>query len=300
MKKQLMLVLTLLVLLLAACGNEKNPNEKENSARVDDTVTQEKKEQRVIATTVASAEIMAKLDYPLVGIPTTSKELPKQYKDVVEVGSPMGPDLEIMRTLKPDLVLSTSTLQTDLEDGLTAAKLKTNFLDFRSMASMEKEIKTLGEQLNRQSEAEQLTQSINQKVAKAQTKVKQDKKPKVLILMGIPGSYLVVTEKAYIGDLVRLAGGENVITGQEQEYLASNTEFLQQANPDIILRAAHGMPKEVVEMFDEEFKTNDNWKHFNAVKNNRVYDLDEKLFGMTASLNAPTALTKLVELFYEQ
>ena len=127
MKKKLMLVLTLLVLLLAACGNEKNPNEKENSARVDDTVTQEKKEQRVIATTVASAEIMAKLDYPLVGIPKTSKELPKQYKDVVEVGSPMGPDLEIMRTLKPDLVLSTSTLQPDLEDGLTAAKLKTNF-----------------------------------------------------------------------------------------------------------------------------------------------------------------------------
>lgn len=60
------------------------------------------------------------------------------------------------------------------------------------------------------------------------------------------------------------------------------------------------MPKEVVEMFDEEFKTNDNWKHFNAVKNNRVYDLDENLFGMTGSLNAPTALTKLVELFYEQ
>ncbi|MBC8922076.1 ABC transporter substrate-binding protein, partial [Escherichia coli] len=114
-----------------------------------------------------------------------------------------------------------------------------------------------------------------------------------------PGSYLVVTEHAYIGDLVKLAGGENVIKDQKVEYLASNTEYLQSANPDIILRAAHGMPAEVVKMFDEEFKTNDIWKHFDAVKNNRVYDLDENLFGMTASLNAPEALQEMEKMLYD-
>ena len=36
-------------------------------------------------------------------------------------------------------------------------------------------------------------------------------------------------------------------------------------------------------MFDKEFKTNDIWKHF-AVKNNRVYDLEERLFGTTGNL----------------
>ncbi len=117
--------------------------------------------------------------------------------------------------------------------------------------------------------------------------------------MGVPGSYLVVTEHAYIGDLVKLAGGENVIKDQKVEYLASNTEYLQSANPDIILRAAHGMPAEVVKMFDEEFKTNDIWKHFDAVKNNRVYDLDENLFGMTASLNAPEALKEMEKMLYD-
>lgn len=93
--------------------------------------------------------------------------------------------------------------------------------------------------------------------------------------------------------------GENVIKDQKVEYLASNTEYLQSANPDIILRAAHGMPAEVVKMFDEEFKTNDIWKHFDAVKNNRVYDLDENLFGMTASLNAPEALKEMEKMLYD-
>ena len=88
------------------------------------------------------------------------------------------------------------------------------------------------------------------------------------------------------------------MAGQEPEYLSSNTEYLHNSNPDIILRLSHGMPDEVVEMFDEEFQTNDVWKHFDAVKNGKVYDLEEELFGTTASLQVPQALGQLMEIFY--
>ena len=118
--------------------------------------------------------------------------------------------------------------------------------------------------------------------------------------MGVPGSYLVATENSYIGDLVKRAGGKNVITGEDVEFLASNTEYLQKSNPDIILRAAHGMPEEVVEMFDKEFKENDIWKHFNAVKNDRVYDLEELRFGTTGNLAATEALDELLEMLYPE
>ena len=46
-------------------------------------------------------------------------------------------------------------------------------------------------------------------------------------------------------------------------------------------------------MFDKEFKTNDIWKHFVAVKNNRVYDLEERLFGTTGNLATIEALDEL-------
>ncbi|EQB9249201.1 heme ABC transporter substrate-binding protein IsdE, partial [Listeria monocytogenes] len=245
---------------------------------------------QIVATTVAITEIMDKLDLPLVGIPTSSKKLPERYADVKETGSPMGPDLEIIRMLKPDMVLSTKTLEADLKAGFEGAHLKSDFLDFTSIDSMQAEIEKLGTEFNRKEEASKLNRDLTSEIDKVKSNVAKKKKPTVLILMGVPGSYLVVTENAYIGNLVKRAGGENVITNQKVEYLASNTEYLQNANPDIILRAAHGMPAEVVKMFDEEFKTNDIWKHFDAVKNNRVYDLDENLFGMTASLNAPEAL----------
>ena len=84
------------------------------------------------------------------------------------------------------------------------------------------------------------------------------------------------------------------------EYVSSNTENLQQSNPDVILRAAHGMPDAVVEMFDKEFKENDIWKHFKAVENDRVYDLEETRFGTTANLAAVEALEELVEMLYPE
>ncbi|MBF2429565.1 heme ABC transporter substrate-binding protein IsdE [Listeria welshimeri] len=289
MKKKVILFLVLFVFLVG-CGNEKAAQETERKSE---------KDPKIVATTVAITEIMDKLDLPLVGIPASSKKLPERYADLKETGSPMGPDLEIIRMLKPDMVLSTKTLEADLKAGFEGAHLKSDFLDFTSIDSMQAEIEKLGTEFNRKEEASKLNRYLTSEIDKVKSNVAKKKKPTVLILMGVPGSYLVVTEHAYIGDLVKRAGGENVITNQKVEYLASNTEYLQNANPDIILRAAHGMPVEVVKMFDEEFKTNDIWKHFDAVKNDRVYDLDENLFGMTASLNAPEALREMEKMLYD-
>ncbi|EBF5189568.1 heme ABC transporter substrate-binding protein IsdE [Listeria monocytogenes] len=289
MRKMAVISLVLL-LFLVGCG-------KEEAAQKPEQKTD--KEPKIVATTVAITEIMDKLDLPLVGIPSSSKKLPKRYADVKETGSPMGPDLEIIRMLKSDMVLSTKTLEADLKSGFEGADLEADFLDFTSIASMQTEIKNLGAKFDRIEEATKLNKDLTSDIGQVKSNVAKKKKPTVLILMGVPGSYLVVTEHAYIGDLVKLAGGENVIKDQKVEYLASNTEYLQSANPDIILRAAHGMPAEVVKMFDEEFKTNDIWKHFDAVKNNRVYDLDENLFGMTASLNAPEALKEMEKMLYD-
>src|SRR5690625_849339 len=165
---------------------------------------------------------------------------------------------------------------------------------------MHEEIIDLGEQYDREKQAEEIVQQFDEKLAEIEVKTTDKDSPKVLILMGVPGSYLVATDQSYIGDLVEKSGGENVFSGENVEYLASNTEHLQQKNPDIILRAAHGMPDEVVEMFDEEFKENDIWKHFDAVKNDGVYDLEETLFGTTGNLAAEVALDVLYDIFYEE
>jgi iron complex transport system substrate-binding protein len=244
--------------------------------------------------------MMDALEIDLVGIPASSKQLPERYQGVTKVGNPMSPDMELIKSLNPTEVLSVTTLEYDLAPAFASAGIDATFLDLTSLDSMMNEIKALGEKYNKQEQAEALITRYHQKIAEISRAIEGRPSPTVLILLGVPGSYLVATENSYIGSLVKIAGGVNIVQNEDVEYLASNTEYLQQANPDVILRAAHGMPEEVIKMFDREFKVNDIWKHFSAVQNGRVYDLEERLFGTTANLYAVEALDVLMEMLYPQ
>ena len=274
-------------------------NAAQGAQDVPDAKPDTDSEYRIVSTTVAATEIFAALDLDLVGVPTTVKTLPERYEGLPDVGNPMSPDMEIIKSLQPTHVISVTTLKTDLEPVFENAGIDAIFLNLQSIDNMLAEIERLGEMFDREEEANELIASFEFELVEIEKNIPDGEAPKVLLLLGIPGSYLVATEHSYIGDLVKRAGGVNVIQGEDREYLASNTEYLYQANPDVILRLAHGMPDEVVKMFEEEFRTNDIWQHFNAVKNDRVYDLPEALFGTTASLRVTEALEELIDILYE-
>lgn len=291
------LIVSLVVIVaLGGCSGGDEKEKSGGSAEKKDATSES--EHSIIAGTVVIAEILDKLELDAIAVPQTEKELPARFDGLPTIGNAMEPDMEIVKSLNATDILSVSTLEYDLEDKFEQLKMPVNFLNFQSVDTMLEEIKTLGERYDRNVQAKELVASLQKNIDAVQTVAANKEGPRVLILLGIPGSYLVATENSYAGDLVKRAGGINVMEGQDAEYLASNTEYLHNSNPDIILRLSHGMPDEVVKMFDEEFKTNDIWKHFSAVKNGKVYDLEEELFGTTASLQVPQALGQLMEIFY--
>lgn len=163
---------------------------------------------------------------------------------------------------------------------------------------MYRSIQELGEIFGREEEAEAEVAEFTEFYKEYKDKNKDKEKPKVLVLMGLPGSYIIATENSYVGSLVELAGGENVYAGTDQEFLTVNTEDMKTKEPDVILRAAHALPDQVVSMFKDDFETNDIWKHFDAVKDGRVYDLTYELFGMSATFRYPEALDELQPMLY--
>lgn len=289
---RLITTLIIFIILLSGCDSS-GKDKKKDSAQT--------KEFRIVPTTVALTMTLDKLDLPIVGKPTSYKKLPERYKNVPEVGQPMEPSVEAVKKVNPIHVLSVSTIKDEMKPFYKQLNMKGYFYDYDSLNGMEKSITELGKQFNREKKAKELNNHLNTVKANIESKVAKEKKhPKVLILMGIPGSYLVATDQSYIGDLVKIAGGENVIQDHSKQYISSNTEHLVNVNPDIILRLPHGMPDEVKKMFQKEFKQNDIWKHFKAVKNNQVYDLEEIPFGITANVDADDAMTQLYNLFYKK
>lgn len=319
-KQMICLILSVLILwLLTGCMVDQHPEDARTTAvetvetmltitdPVEKAAVEKAKsevramdaEPRIVATSPSVAEICDRLELPLVGVcASTISELPKRYADVTTVGTAMSPDMEIVSSLNPDWILSPSSLQTDLEPKYESLDTDWAFLNLRSVQGMYRSIQELGEIFDREEQAQTMVEEFQDFYEEYKSQNEGKAHPKVMILMGLPGSYIIATENSYVGSLVELAGGENVYAGTDQEFLTVNTEDMEKKNPDVILRAAHALPDQVVEMFKEDFETNDIWKHFSAVQNGRVYDLTYEYFGMSANFYYPEALKELQPMLY--
>ncbi len=254
---------------------------------------------RIIATSGAVADIMDRLGIDLVGVPqSTGAAINSRYNNVQRVGSPMEPDMEIIKSLKPTDVIGPDTLKDDLKIKYDNIGVKSTFVNLRSVQGLYDSVKLIGDKYGKSAEANALIKEYNEFITSYRANHKNKAKPKVLVLMGLPGSYLVATQNSYAGSLVELAGAENVFHHSSKDFINVNTEEILAKNPDIIIRTAHGLPFEALEMFKKEFTTNDIWKHFKAVKEGKVYDVDYTLFGMSATFDYPQALADLETILY--
>ena len=289
MSKRKAVLLAAAVLAMTGCVNQ---NEQQAAAADADSL-------RIVATSPSTVDIMARLDIDLVGVPnSTLSVIPSRYDGATRTGTAMGPDMEIIKTLNPDYVIGPASLQTDMDPKLKAAGMDGIFLNLESVEGLYKGVEQLGDLFGRQQEAQEMIDEFSAFYYEY-SKVNEDKEsPTVLVLMGLPGSYVVATGKSYVGSLVRLAGGTNVYEDGKTDFITANTEDMQAKDPDIILRAAHAMPEDVVQMFKDEFNTNDIWKHFRAVEDECVYDLPYDQFGMSAKFNFPEALDTLQPMLY--
>ena len=291
LKKILSLVLAgVMALCVTGCVNQ-HPEET--------TSTNESREVRLVATSPAVVQICNRLDLDLVGICQSTSDLPERYDGVTTVGMAMNPDLEIIKSLDPDYILSPATLQNDLQPKYASIGVSSLFLNLKSVEGMYASIEGLGEKFGREEEAAVMLEEFDSFMTEFAEKNAGKESPKVLVLMGLPGSYIIATDNSYVGSLVKLAGGTNVYgDGDGQEFLFANTEDMKTKEPDVILRAAHGLPDEARKMFAEEFSTNDIWQHFKAVQKGRVYDLDSSLFNMSANFSYMEALKSLQPMLY--
>ncbi|MGO1581274.1 MAG: heme ABC transporter substrate-binding protein IsdE [Peptoniphilaceae bacterium] len=289
MKNKLIILSAFLLLILSGCVDQRQEQGKILNSETP----------KIIVTSMSTALIFEKLNIDLVAVPESKvEETPEKYKNLPKIGSAMSPDIEKISAMNPDFVFSPVSLIADLMPKFEAASLNYGFLNLSNVEGMFKSIEDLGNLLNRNKEAQNLITEYKKNINEFKKKYENEKKPRVLILMGLPGTYVVATENSYVGDLVKLAGGENVYSENDEQFINVNTEDMLEKNPDIILRTSHAMPDQVKEMFKKDFENNDIWRHFRAVKEKKVYDLDNKKFGMSAKFNYIEALENLGEIFY--
>lgn len=251
---------------------------------------------RIATTSVAICEILDELGYEnVIGVPETSGELPKRYQEAERIGSPMNPDLELIKSLDPDLVLSPQTLESSLSESYRAAGITSAFLDLSSVEGMYGAITSLGEYLGCEKEAQRLNEEFNEYMEEKQNNAAEED---ILLLMAFPdGFYLVATEHSYVGNLIKLAGGNNVYgsdyNSDENGFVNINPEDVVQKDPDRIYVFAHYAEEDTFTYMKKEFETNATWQYFDAVKEGKITYLPSEYFGMSATLSWRESLAYL-------
>mgnify|MGYP002769111608 CR=1 FL=1 len=261
-----MLMVTMLSATMIGCSNDK----KDVVVNNDEDV--------VVATSVAVTEILDALGVKVSGVPTTSYELPESTKEAVEVGNPMSPDLEIIKSLNPSVVVSVDTLGADYEKLFTDNNIPSEFVSLSSLEGLKETVSNLGNKFNKQAEAE----------------------PNILILFAAPGSTMIATEKSYIGNLVKIVGGKNIIEDTSLAYVTYSKEEIAKLNPDKILVMMHALPEQTKAALETEMATDSSWQNIEAVRNGKVEYLDNTYFGMSANLKVIEGLDMLYDIVHNK
>ena len=290
MKKILCLISILMVTFsVIGCSSSEVDSSKEQ-------VTSKDEKQVVVATSVAITEILDRLGVEVSGIPQTSYELPESAKGATEVGSPMNPDMEIIKSLNPTDVICVDTLGSDFEKQFEENNINADFYNLSNVDGLKETIAALGEKFNKQDKANEILDEIKEVEDKVNSNKKSD--DKILVLFGAPGSVMVATDKSYIGNLVELAGGNNIFSNATSSFTQINLEEIIKLNPNKILVMTHAVPEAAKKSVEEEL-SKDLWKNVNAVKNNDITYLENGYFGMSANLQIVEAVEKLGDILYE-
>ena len=276
-----LLSVTMLTFMVGCSSSESN----------ESNVTNSNGEEVVVATSVAVTEILDKLGVEVSGVPTTSYELPESTKDATEVGSPMNPDLEIIKSLNPTCVVSVDTLGSDFEKQFTENNIPSMFVNLSTVDGLKETIVNLGEKFDKSEKAAEIIAELENKENELNLS-KRENKEDVLILFGAPGSVMVSTDNSYVGNLVKIAGGNNIFESESSSFIQVNMEEIIKRNPDKILIMTHAVPEEAKKAVEEEF-AKATWQQLDAIKNNKVYYLENGYFGMSANLKVIEALDKL-------
>ena len=294
-KKYLISICALATMMFAVACSSINNTKENKDTNVGESLSEDS---TVVATSVAVVQILDELGIKLSGIPTTSYELPESTKDAIEVGAPMNPDLEIIKSINPDLVVSVDTLGQDFMDQFTENNIPSEFVNLSSYEGLKETISTLGEKFGKEDKANEILSELSSKENELASNTSEGEKPKVLIIFGAPGTMMLATEKSYVGNLVNLAGGDNVLEDASISYAQVNKEELLNLNPDKIVVMAHANPEITNAEVKETLETDAAWKNLDAVKNKEVHYLDSEYFGMSANLKVIQALDKMHDILY--
>lgn len=268
-----------LVLFLLAAGAAAGPQgSRPTSPRYLGTARPAGTPKRVVSLAPSLTEILFALDRGdrVVGV-TTYDDYPEEVERLPRVGGFVDPSVEAVLGLAPDLVVCVPNPggrnRMEVLDRLGIAVL---VLPARSLEDIYAAVHTLGEVFDCGNKASELVAGMQARIRHVRTRVGGLPRPRVLLVYGHK-PVIAAGPDTFADDLLRLAGGRNVLTGKGVRYPTVPMEQVIRLAPAVIVDAsasgkgAEMTPAEVQQVWRR-------WKVVPAVRGERVHVFDSAIW----------------------
>ena len=225
-----------------------------------------------------------------------------QAGNISSIGDFSDPNMEVMASLDPDLILATGGVQGPTIVTMRDLGYKVLVLNPSNIDGVMENIELVGNATGKTVEAAALIEDVTGRINSVVDKVANAAStPKVYYEVWYdPTSLWTAGSKAWQNELIEKAGGVNIFADQDLEYFQSSAEAVIERNPDIILLPAQGMG------FGEPFwgslddvKARPGWDTTNAVHNDGLVEVDSNTIAR-AGPRVADIIEDLAEAFHPE
>jgi len=285
-----MTALTLLVLsslMLAACsGQAEQTNEKTRTIthKAGKTKVPEHPK-KIVALEYSFVDALDELGITPVGIAQENKTDVSGLlgKDIAftEVGTRQQPNLEVISSLQPDLIIGDFNRHKGIYKQLQ--KIAPTIILKSRNATYEENIesfKTIAEAVGKTKQMDDRLALHEERLNAAKKKVDPNDNRKVMVGVFRADSLTAHGETSFDGELLEKIGIENAVTKTAEPTVTITLEQMVKWDPDVIFMA-EADPKLL-----KEWKNNPLWNQITAVKNKEVYEVNRDLWTRYRGLDA--------------
>jgi len=231
-------------------------------------VTVDAKPERIVSLAPANTEILYGLDAldRVVGV-TTYDDYPPEVATLEKVGDFVGPNLEAIAALEPDLVLVTTGVQADIISQIEALGATVIAIDPQSLDALYVSIATVGAAIGEPAKADALVSDMQRELEGIQNAI--DAAPVRCFIEIAQDPLYTAGAVTLLNDLIEQAGGENVVT--QEGYVGYSVEQLLTDDPEVYLATLGSMSD------PSDLAKRPGYGELSAVKSGRVAVLEDNL-----------------------
>ncbi|ULL13074.1 ABC transporter substrate-binding protein [Paenibacillus sp. H1-7] len=294
-------LLLVFTIALAACGQSAAPQassgntapqpapaaQADTKITVEDamgTVTLAKKPERIVTMDFSFTDMLVTLGISPIGIADDSSpdlfmdSVKSQLKGYTSVGSRYEPNIELISSLKPDLIIVDINKHKNALPQLKAIAPLLVLNDFQAdYDQMLKNYIITAKAVGKEAEGKKRLDEHNKKMEEAKKKIKTATLT-VLPAVVNPKGFFGHSDHSYSGSIVKMLGFSDPLKN-ETAYPQLTLEQLVETNPQALFL----MPTEKVTIADE-WANNPLWKKIDAVANKKVYTVERRDWSLSRGM----------------